>query len=99
MPEIDGFGYTGVRVDRSVSVQARFIAWLRRPPVLRRVFLPTSPRGMLEAVEGTLQNFLAIARGSLMETETFLMIAIRLGYWQQSSASPTLDLITELARC
>ena len=43
-------------------------------------------------------NFLAIAKGSLMETETFLMIAIRLGYLQNSAADPTLELITEISK-
>jgi four helix bundle protein len=43
-------------------------------------------------------NFLAIAKGSLMETETFLMIAIRLGYLQNGVASPTLELITEISK-
>ena len=33
-----------------------------------------------------------------METETFLMIAIRLGYLQQAAAGPTLELITEISK-
>jgi four helix bundle protein len=43
-------------------------------------------------------NFLAVAKGSLMETETFLMIAIRLGYLQNGAADPTLELITEISK-
>src|SRR5262245_3730293 len=43
-------------------------------------------------------NFLAIAKGSQMETETFLMVAIRLGYLQQTAAGPTLELITEISK-
>ena len=43
-------------------------------------------------------NFLAIAKGSLMETETFLMIAIRLGYLPNSAVDPTLELITEISK-
>jgi len=43
-------------------------------------------------------NFLAIAKGSLMETETFLMIAIRLGYLQNGAADRTLELITEISK-
>ena len=43
-------------------------------------------------------NFLAIAKGSLMETETFLMIAIRLGYLQKGAADPPLELITEISK-
>jgi four helix bundle protein len=33
-----------------------------------------------------------------METETLLMIAIRLGYLQNSAADPTLELITEISK-
>jgi four helix bundle protein len=43
-------------------------------------------------------NFLAIAKGSLMETETFLMLAIRLNYLPQTQAEPTLSLITEISK-
>jgi four helix bundle protein len=43
-------------------------------------------------------NFLAIAKGSLMETETFLMLAIRLTYLSESDATTTLALITEISK-
>jgi four helix bundle protein len=43
-------------------------------------------------------NFLAIAKGSLMEIETFLMLAVRLNYLGESEASPTLALITEISK-
>ncbi len=43
-------------------------------------------------------NFLAIAKGSLMETETFLMLALRLGYLDKEQATPTLVLITEISK-
>lgn len=43
-------------------------------------------------------NFLAIAKGSLMETETFLMLALRLGYLSEERATPTLALITEISK-
>ncbi|MGH9429025.1 MAG: four helix bundle protein [Terriglobia bacterium] len=43
-------------------------------------------------------NFVAVAKGSLMETETFLMIAIRLGYLQRDAADSTLELITEISK-
>ncbi|HXU10228.1 MAG TPA: four helix bundle protein, partial [Blastocatellia bacterium] len=38
-------------------------------------------------------NFLAIAKGSLMETETFLMLAERLGYGKQNPIDQTLSLV------
>lgn len=41
-------------------------------------------------------SFLAIAKGSLMETETFVMLAVRLGYLSEAETSPTLALITEI---
>jgi four helix bundle protein len=43
-------------------------------------------------------NFLAIARGSLMETETFAMLAIRLKYISQDEAQHALDLLVEVSK-
>lgn len=43
-------------------------------------------------------NFLSIAKGSLMETETFLTLAVRLGYLSQEEAGPALGLITEISK-
>lgn len=43
-------------------------------------------------------HFLAIAKGSLMETETFLMLVIRLNYITQQRAQLTLDLIIEISK-
>jgi four helix bundle protein len=43
-------------------------------------------------------NFLAIAKRSLMETETFLVLALRLKYLTQEQAQPALALITEISK-
>ncbi|MGC9523051.1 MAG: four helix bundle protein [Anaerolineae bacterium] len=43
-------------------------------------------------------HFLAIAKGSLMETETFVMLFIRLGYLTDEAAASTLALITEISK-
>ncbi len=43
-------------------------------------------------------NFLSIAKGSLNETETFLFLAMRLGYLREHEAMPTLNLITEVGK-
>jgi four helix bundle protein len=43
-------------------------------------------------------NFLAIAKGSLMESETFLMLAVRLDYIKQDEAEPALSLTTEISK-
>ena len=43
-------------------------------------------------------NFLAIAKGSLMETETLLMLAIRLKYVAQEQADFALNLVTEISK-
>lgn len=43
-------------------------------------------------------NFLAIAKGSLNETETFLILALRLGYLREHELAPTLFLITEIGK-
>ena len=41
-------------------------------------------------------HFRSIARGSLMETETFVMLSTRLGYSNQAETQPVLNLITEV---
>jgi four helix bundle protein len=43
-------------------------------------------------------NFLAIAKGSLMETETFLMLAVRLNCVKPSEGVPAFSLITEISK-
>lgn len=43
-------------------------------------------------------HFVSIAKGSLMETETFLMLAVRLGYLSMDEAAPVLSLITEISK-
>jgi four helix bundle protein len=43
-------------------------------------------------------HFLAIAKGSLNETETFLFLALRLGYLRENETAPTLFLITEIGK-
>jgi four helix bundle protein len=43
-------------------------------------------------------HFLAISRGSLMETETYLMLAERLGYATKSDLTATLALITDISK-
>jgi four helix bundle protein len=43
-------------------------------------------------------NFLAIAQGSLAETETYVLLAVRLGFTNESAAQPSLALIDEVGR-
>ena len=43
-------------------------------------------------------QFLSISKGSLMETETYLMLAVRLGYLTRETASPALGLVTEVSK-
>ncbi|MBI5288794.1 MAG: four helix bundle protein [Chloroflexi bacterium] len=43
-------------------------------------------------------HFLSIARGSLMETQTYLTLAVRLGYLSDTEAGPALNLITEISK-
>jgi four helix bundle protein len=43
-------------------------------------------------------NFLSVAKGSLMETETFLMLALRLKYITQAEASTAFALLTEVSK-
>lgn len=43
-------------------------------------------------------HFLSIAKGSLVEAETFLLLAARLGYIEESQTECALSLITEIGR-
>ena len=43
-------------------------------------------------------HFLSVAKGSLNETETFLILALRLGYLREAEAAATLILITEIGK-
>jgi four helix bundle protein len=54
--------------------------------------------GFSRATRKDYANFLPIAKGSLMETETFLMPAIRLSYISRADASVALAMITEISK-
>jgi four helix bundle protein len=43
-------------------------------------------------------HFVAIAKGSLMETETLVMLSVRLNYVTEGEAQPVLSLITEISK-
>ena len=43
-------------------------------------------------------QFLAIAKGSLMETETYVMLSLRLNYVNQSDVEASLSLITKISK-
>ena len=43
-------------------------------------------------------NFISIAKGSLMETETYLLLSIRLGFISEEAVSDLLDLVTEISK-
>ena len=43
-------------------------------------------------------QFVSVAKGSLMEVETYVMIAVRLGYVTQQAADNALSLITEISK-
>ena len=43
-------------------------------------------------------HFLSIAKGSLMETETYLMLSARLQYLKQEEVQSALSLVTEISK-
>ena len=51
--------------------------------------------GHARGTKGDYGHFLAVAKGSLMETETLVMLSVRLAYVTQAEAQRVLDLITE----
>jgi four helix bundle protein len=54
--------------------------------------------GSARATRKDYANFVAIAKGSLMETETFLMLAIRLNYLTREQTQPVMNLLTEVSK-
>jgi four helix bundle protein len=54
--------------------------------------------GKARATQRDYSHFLSIAKGSLMETETYVMLSVRLGYVSQSEVQRVLDLITEISK-
>ncbi len=54
--------------------------------------------GHARATRKDYANFLAIAKGSLMEVETFLMLGLRLGYVNEEQAERPLSLVTEVSK-
>lgn len=43
-------------------------------------------------------RYLSISKGSLMEAETYLFLAIRLGYSPESEVEPLLELVSEISK-
>jgi four helix bundle protein len=43
-------------------------------------------------------SFVSIATGSLAETETFLLLAVRLGYLSRAEARPIMSLVAQVGR-
>src|SRR5262245_30647058 len=55
--------------------------------------------GNARATRRDYANFLAIAKGSLMETETFVMLAVRLEYVSQEEAGAYWFSLPKSAKC
>ena len=55
--------------------------------------------GHSRATSRDYSNFLAIAKGSLMETETFVMLSVRLGYVSRLKRSQYCHLSQRSAKC
>jgi four helix bundle protein len=43
-------------------------------------------------------HFVSVAKGSLMETETYLMLAVRLRYLGKEETATALNLVTEISK-
>jgi 23S rRNA-intervening sequence protein len=68
-------------------------SWPREPGP--RPLSANLAEGHARATRRDFANFVAVAKGSLMEAETFLMLAVRLGYVAENEASVGLGLIME----
>jgi four helix bundle protein len=54
--------------------------------------------GNSRATKKDYAHFVSIARGSLAETETFLLLALRLRYLDEAQAAPAFALASEVGR-
>jgi four helix bundle protein len=54
--------------------------------------------GRARATSRDFAHFLSIAKGSLMEMETHLTLAVRLGYVTDRAALPAFELIVEVSK-
>jgi four helix bundle protein len=54
--------------------------------------------GNARATKRDYANCVAIAKGSLMETETYVILAVRLGYIAEPDAAPLLRSIVEISK-
>ena len=59
---------------------------------------PNIAEGQARSTNRDFANFLAIARGSLMETETLLTVAVRRGYVSDPEAGSAYSLVTEISK-
>jgi four helix bundle protein len=54
--------------------------------------------GHARATSRDFAHYLSIAKGSLMEAETHLTLAVRLGYVTDAAARPAFELIVEVSK-
>jgi four helix bundle protein len=54
--------------------------------------------GNARATRKDYAHFLSIARGSVVETETYLALAVRLGFLRDQDVQPSLRLTTEVGK-
>ena len=76
----------------------RRIALDRRRPEPQLLFPPISRKETREARNGTTPTSCRWQRARLMETETFLMLAVRLKYITQAETSTAFTLVTEVSK-
>ena len=97
MAEGHGSGSTHLRVNGKVSIE-------RDLPAIAQITKSAAsvPANIAEGkgrvTARDFANFVAIAKGSLMETETYVTLSTRLEYVSQVEVQPILDLITEISK-
>jgi four helix bundle protein len=95
---------------KSMDLTQHVYALTRRFPADERFALTSQLRRAVASVPANIAEgharetrrdyaqFLAVAQGSLAETETFLLLSQRLGYVNEATLRPILELLTEVAR-
>ena len=97
MAEGDGPCRGRLRISSGVSSEGDVSPWFADYP--GRSFCTCQYReGNARGTKRDYANFLSVAKGSLMETETFLMLAVRLKYITQAEASTAFALVTEVSK-
>jgi hypothetical protein len=97
LAEIDGLGGAGFQVEFTIPIKPD-LRTRRASNEGCGIRAANIAEGYARATTKDYLHFVAIAKGSLMETGTVVMLAVRLTYLTEDQAKPAMDLITEISK-